>query len=181
MEEYNNITKTDEYHKPTFGEVFDIEKEICRLALTNPFDISYLMDRYELYCTDENAEIETNIAPYFHEGGSVTVLHEMEQAYRYHKNGVIMAPFKTPDRVGIVVHTTNGTFKSAINGKIYSQPEYLERIRSYNRKKGFMAAYQDNDAHLSANEVETACDGLKTYLISDVFPEIHTTNLKDVK
>lgn len=156
----------------TFDVAFNFENEICKHSITNPMDIGMLAEKYRECLKLQNSKEETPswVKPYFHEGASITVFNRMKEAFELFKQGAMMAPWGIRRTAGTAIHINGKSYKSAINAKIYDLEEYNERIGQYNLKRGLMLNYLDFDGDLSAGEVETLCEGLKTYETKDVFP-----------
>ena len=171
MENYE-FQKEGGLHWFTFNVAFDFEKEICKLSITNPIDIHILADKFRecLELQDSKEESPSWERPFFHEGASFTCYKRMKEAFGLFKEGAMKAPWQMRRTTGTAIHINNKSYKSAINAKIYNLDEYNERIKQYNLKRGFMLSDLDFDGDLSASDVETLCEGLKTYESKDIFP-----------
>lgn len=156
----------------TFNVAFDFEKEICKLSITNPRDIHILANKFRecLELQDSKEEFPSWERPSFHEGVSFTCYNRMKEAFELFKQGAMKAPFAMRRTTGTAIHINDKSYKSAINAKIYNLDEYNERIGQYNLKRGLMLSDLDFDGDLSASDVETLCEGLKTYESKDIFP-----------
>ncbi len=156
----------------TFNVAFDFEKEICKLSITNPRDIHILANKFRecLELQDSKEESPYWERPSFHEGVSFTCYNRMKEAFELFKQGAMKAPFAMRRTTGTAIHINDKSYKSAINAKIYNLDEYNERIGQYNLKRGLMLSDLDFDGDLSASDVETLCEGLKTYESKDIFP-----------
>ncbi len=169
--ENNEFKKGRELHWFTFNVAFDFEKEICKLSITNPMDIHILANKFQecLELQDSKEESPSWERPSFHEGASITCYNRMKEAFELFKQGAMKAPFAMRRTAGTAIHINNKSYKSAINAKIYNLDEYNERIKQYNLKRGLMLSDLDFDGDLSASDVETLCEGLKTYESKDIF------------
>lgn len=170
MENYE-FHKGRGFHWFTFNVAFDFEKEICKLSITNPMDIHILANKFRecLELQDSKEESPSWESPSFHEGASFTCYNCMKEAFELFKQGAMKAPFAMRRTAGTAIHINNKSYKSAINAKIYNLDEYNERIKQYNLKRGLMLSDLDFDGDLSASDVETLCEGLKTYESKDIF------------
>ena len=170
--ENNEFQKVRGLHWFTFNVAFDFEKEICKLSITNPMDIHILANKFRecLELQDSKEESPSWERSYFHEGASFTCYSRMKEAFELFKQGAMKAPWKMRRNAGTSIHINNKSYKSAINAKIYNLDEYNERIKQYNLKRGLMLSDLDFDGDLSASDVETLCEGLKTYETKDIFP-----------
>ena len=181
LENYG-IHNGPDYVRPKFEEVFDLEKCICKLAITNPRDIAMLYAQYRICIESQDKDVvEVWMYPNYtnlHEGASITALKAMERAYKNHMQGVLEVDIPFRQCAGTFISTSKGRFKSAINAKMYNADEYSERIKAYNLKRGLMMNCLDFDGDLSAAEIDRVCDGLKTYESKDVFPEVFFNKVK---
>lgn len=170
--ENNEFKKGRGLHWFTFNVAFDFEKELCKLSITNPRDIHILANKFWecLELQDSKEESPSWERPSFHEGVSFTCYNRMKEAFELFKQGAMKAAFAMRRTTGTAIHINDKSYKSAINAKIYELDEYNERIGQYNLKRGLMLSELDFDGDLSASDVETLCEGLKTYESKDIFP-----------
>lgn len=167
---------------PKFEDVYDFEKKVCELCITNPRDLAILHEKFN-ECVEKQYE-ESPLIDWpsnidFHEGASVTMLKWFKHRFEvFNKEGGFLIDIPIRQSAGTRIGTSKGTFKSAINAKIYNADEYDERVKEYNLKRGLMINCLDFDGDLSASDIDRVCEGLKTYESKDVFPEVFFNKVK---
>jgi hypothetical protein len=150
---------------PPFEGMIDLEKLICKYAITNPRDIAYLYQTLNdcIAHQDDDEKVDFVDRKVFHEGASINIYYRIKSKFEAYRDGVILGDYVLAKHVPLIVSGKHGQFICALNAKSYDYDEYMDRIRQFNLKRGLMLTDLDSTYDLCVADLDRACEGLKTY------------------